>query len=43
VVAASVGSADEMFQSMIPGRHRDISDWVSDSTGAAMATTASIS
>jgi len=42
VVAASVGSADEMFQSMIPGRHRDIGDWVSDSAGAATATAACI-
>ncbi len=38
VVAASVGSADEMFQGMIPGRRKDVTDWLSDATGAAVAT-----
>jgi VanZ family protein len=42
VVAASVGSADEIFQGMIPGRHKDITDWFSDSTGASIATAACI-
>jgi len=36
-VAASVGSADEMFQGMIPGRRRDVTDWFSDSIGAAVS------
>lgn len=41
-VAASVGSADEMFQGMIPGRRRDVTDWLSDSIGAALSVAACI-
>jgi VanZ family protein len=37
VVAASVAAADEVFQGTIPGRRRDVVDWVSDTTGAAIA------
>ncbi|HXV14209.1 MAG TPA: VanZ family protein [Candidatus Krumholzibacteria bacterium] len=36
-VAASVGAADEVFQGTVPGRRRDIADWASDTTGAALA------
>ncbi|MCI0452252.1 MAG: VanZ family protein [Candidatus Latescibacteria bacterium] len=37
-VAASVGAADEVFQGTVPGRRRDVVDWASDTTGAALAT-----
>ena len=37
-IAASVGAADELFQGTIPGRRRDVVDWMSDGTGAAIAT-----
>lgn len=36
-IAASVGAADEVFQGTIPGRKRDVFDWMSDGTGAAVA------
>jgi VanZ family protein len=36
-IAASVGAADEMFQGSIPGRRRDVVDWMSDGTGAVVA------
>lgn len=36
-IAASVGAADEVFQGTIPGRRRDVVDWMSDGTGAAVA------
>jgi VanZ family protein len=39
-VTASVGAADEMFQGTVPGRQRDVMDWVCDATGAALATAA---
>jgi VanZ family protein len=37
-IAASVGAADEVFQGTIPGRRRDVVDWMSDGAGAAVAT-----
>lgn len=42
VVVASIGAADEMLQGMIPGRRRDVVDWMSDATGAALATAACV-
>lgn len=42
VVVASIGAADEMLQGMVPGRRRDIVDWVSDTTGAAVAAAACV-
>lgn len=36
-IAAGVGAADEVFQGTIPGRKRDVVDWMSDGTGAAVA------
>jgi VanZ family protein len=36
-IAASVGAADEVFQGTVPGRRRDVVDWMSDGTGAAVA------
>jgi VanZ family protein len=42
VVVATIGAADEMFQGMIPGRRRDVVDWMSDATGAAIAAAACV-
>lgn len=41
-VSASIGAADEMFQGTVPGRSRDVVDWASDATGAALATAACV-
>ncbi len=35
-VAGSIASADEMFQGTVPGRQRDIKDWIADVTGSAV-------
>jgi VanZ family protein len=39
-VCASVAAADELFQATVPGRVRDVGDWMSDVTGAALAAAA---
>lgn len=36
-IAASLGAADEVFQGAIPGRMRDVADWIADAIGAALA------
>ncbi|HEU4928678.1 MAG TPA: VanZ family protein [Candidatus Krumholzibacteria bacterium] len=41
-VTACLASADEVFQGTVPGRHRDILDWVSDLAGAGVATVLSM-
>jgi VanZ family protein len=36
-VTASIAATDELWQGTIPGRRRDVGDWASDLTGAALA------
>ena len=35
-VAGTIAAADEMFQGTVPGRQRDITDWIADVTGATL-------
>jgi len=36
-IGATVAAADELFQGTVPGRQRDITDWLADITGIALA------
>jgi VanZ family protein len=33
VIGSLVGALDELYQSIVPGRHMDLTDWVADSLG----------
>ena len=35
-IGATIASADEMFQGTVPGRQRDIADWVADVSGVVI-------
>lgn len=36
-IGAGIAAADEMFQGTVPGRQRDVADWIADVTGIALA------
>lgn len=36
-VGLSIAALDEMFQGYFPGRHTDITDWIADGVGLALA------
>lgn len=36
-IGLAIGAADEMFQSLVPGRDSTIHDWVADATGLLLA------
>jgi VanZ family protein len=35
-IGASIAAADEVFQGTVPGRMRDVTDWLADVAGLAM-------
>ncbi|MDQ3397410.1 MAG: VanZ family protein [Deinococcota bacterium] len=37
LLASFYGLTDELHQSMVPGRHADVWDWLADTVGAALA------
>ena len=41
-VGMAIGASDERFQSIIPGRSCDVSDWLADSLGVALAQAVSL-
>lgn len=35
-IGATIAAADEMFQGTVPGRQRDVADWIADVCGVAI-------